>query len=178
MKILEPLARSYAVITTDMGHKGAGWSFGYQNILGLIDFGSRSTHVTTVVAKELVNVFYGKAARQTYYDGCSTGGRQAMVEAQRFPEDFTGIIGGAPVYTQTGDTPLFLAWGARANIDASGKPILDASKLPMIHKAVMDSCATKSDAAIGVLQNPSACKWDQFVYELAILHSIVIPNCL
>lgn len=155
-----PLARHYAVIATDMGHKGVGWAFGYQNLQGLIDFGSRATHLTAVAGKELVSLFYSQSARQSYFYGCSTGGRQAMVEAQRFPEDFTGIVAGAPPYFQTGDTPLFLSWGARANVDANGKAILDASKLPMIHDAVMQTCATKSDAKLGVLQNPLACSWD------------------
>jgi hypothetical protein len=143
-----------------MGHTGTGWAFGYQNLQGLIDFGSRSTHLTAVVAKELIDAYYGQRARYAYFDGCSTGGRQAMVEAQRFPEDFNGFAAGAPPYAQIADTPLFLSWGARVNIDPSGKPILDAAKLPMIHKAVLDSCQTKSDALAGVLQNPSACKWD------------------
>ncbi len=155
-----PLARNYAVIATDMGHKGVGWAFGYQNLQGLIDFGSRATHLTAVAGKELVGLFYSQPARQSYFYGCSTGGRQAMVEAQRFPEDFTGIVAGAPPYFQTGDTPLFLSWGARANVDATGKAILDASKLPMIHDAVMRACATKSDKALDVLQNPLACSWD------------------
>jgi hypothetical protein len=154
------LVRNYAVIVTDMGHKGVGYSFAYNNLQGVIDYGSRATHVTAVVGKELVDIYYGTQPKQSYFYGCSTGGRQAMVAAQRFPEDFTGIVGGAPPYNQIGDTPYFLVWGARANVGPDGKPILDAAKLPMIHKAVMDSCATKSDKAIGVLQNPLACKWD------------------
>ncbi len=155
-----PLVRHYAVIATDMGHKGVGWAFGYQNLQGLMDFGSRATHLTAVAGKALVNLYYSQAAKQSYFYGCSTGGRQAMVEAQRFPDDFTGIVAGAPPYDQTGDTPLFLSWGARANVDANGKPILDASKLPLVREAVMGACATKSDKAVGVLQNPLACTWD------------------
>jgi hypothetical protein len=154
------LARNYAVVATDMGHKGKGWVFGYQNLQGLIDYGSRATHVSAVVGKELVNIYYGQPAKWSYFNGCSTGGRQAMVEAQRFPEDFNGIIAGAPPYYQTGDTPLFLTWGARANMTPEGKTILDAGKLPMIHKAVMAACASKSDMLVDSLQNPAACAWD------------------
>ena len=155
-----PLARHYAVIATDMGHKGVGWAFGYQNLQGLIDFGARATHLTAVAGKELVSLFYAQPAKQSYFYGCSTGGRQGMVEAQRFPQDFTGIVAGAPPYFQTGDTPLFLSWGARANVDANGRAILDARKLPLIHDAVMRYCQAKSDQALGVLQNPLACTWD------------------
>jgi feruloyl esterase len=118
---LDPaLARNYAVVSTDMGHKGIGWVFAYQNLAAQIDFGSRSTHLTAVVGKAIVDTYYGQPARYAYFQGCSTGGRQAMVEAQRFPEDFNGIIGGAPPYYETGDTPLFLSWGARANIAEDG----------------------------------------------------------
>ena len=158
---LDPaLARHYAVVSTDMGHKGIGWVFAYQNLQGEIDFGTRSTHETSVVAKELVDIFYGRRPRLAYFNGCSTGGRQAMVEAQRFPEDFNGIIGGAPPYYETGDTPLFLSWGARVNVDADDKPILDAAKLPMIHRAVLDACQPHGAPNDGVLQNPAKCRWD------------------
>ena len=159
---LDPaLARRYAVISTDMGHQGVGWTFAYQNTQGQIDFGSRSTHLTAVVSKEIVNAFYGAPARYAYFQGCSTGGRQAMVEAQRFPDDFNGIIAGAPPYYETGDTPLFLSWGAIVNLDKDGKPILDAAKLPMIHQAVMDACEPKA----AVMQNPGVCRWDPAVLQ-------------
>jgi feruloyl esterase len=154
------LSRHYAVVSTDMGHKGLGWLFADQNLQAEIDFGTRSTHLTAVVAKDIVDAYYGKPPAQTYFNGCSTGGRQAMVEAQKFPEDFSGIIGGAPPYFETGDTPLFLSWGARANIDADGKPIVDASKLPMIHQAVLKSCGPKDGLTDGPLMNPQSCKWD------------------
>jgi feruloyl esterase len=154
------LTRHYAVVSTDMGHKGLGWMFAYQNLQAEIDFGTRSTHLTAVVAKDIVDAYYGKPPAQSYFNGCSTGGRQAMVEAQRFPEDFSGIIGGAPPYFETGDTPLFLSWGARANIGVDGKPILDASKLPMIHQAVIKACGPKEGLTDGPLLNPQACKWD------------------
>jgi hypothetical protein len=154
------LSRHYAVVSTDMGHKGRGWLFAYQNLQAEVDFGTRSTHLTAVAAKEIVGAFYAKPPAQTYFSGCSTGGRQAMVEAQKFPEDFSGIIGGAPPYFETGDTPLFLSWGARANIDTDHKPILDASKLPMIHEAVIKACGAKDGLKDGPLLNPGACKWD------------------
>ena len=163
---LDPaLARNYAVVSTDMGHRGIGWAFAYQNLQGQIDFGSRSTHLTAVAAKVIVDAFYDRPAAQAYFNGCSTGGRQAMVEAQRFPDDFNGIVGGAPPYDEIGDTPYFLSWGARANIDAAGKPILDAVKLPMIHAAVMRSCGGKGADDKGFLQNPEACHWDSSAIE-------------
>ncbi|WP_293897740.1 tannase/feruloyl esterase family alpha/beta hydrolase [Phenylobacterium sp.] len=158
---LDPaFARRYAVVSTDMGHKGIGWAFAYQNLQGQIDFGSRATHLTAVAAKEIIDLYYARPASLAYFNGCSTGGRQGMVEAQRFPEDFNGIIAGAPPYFETGDTPLFLSWGARANLDADGKPILDAAKLPLIHEAVLAACDPGKGAKGGMLLNPAACAWD------------------
>jgi len=156
----QPLVKNYAVVTTDMGHRGQGWMFAYDNPQGQIDFGFRSTHVTAVAAKVVIEAYYGKPASRNYYMGCSTGGRQGMVEAQRFPHDFEGIIAGAPPWHQTGDRAFFLLWGARANIGKDGKPIMDAGKLPMIHNAVLEACDELDGLKDGILQNPLQCKWD------------------
>ncbi|MDX2223692.1 MAG: tannase/feruloyl esterase family alpha/beta hydrolase [Rhodospirillaceae bacterium] len=154
------LVRGYAVVVTDMGHKGPGFQFMLNNPQGQIDFGFRATHVTAVAAKELIAAFYGKRAERNYYWGCSTGGRQGMVSAQRFPEDFEGIIAGAPVWNQTGNNPFFNAWGAIQNLDKDGKPILDAAKLPLVHGAVMKACDAMDGLADGILQDPRRCAWD------------------
>lgn len=154
------LVRNYAVVTTDMGHKGSGWSFGYNNLQGMIDFGLRSTHVTAVAAKEVVKAFYGKPAEKNYFWGCSTGGRQALTSAQRFPKDFDGIIGGSPPMTQTLHQVLVAGWSARANTTADKKSILSPSKLPMIHASVLAACDKLDGLEDGVLQHPPACKWE------------------
>lgn len=150
------LTRRYAVATTDMGHKIKSWLFAYNNLQGEIDFAYRSTHVVAVAAKVLIDSYYAKPPAQSYFMGCSTGGRQGMVEAQRFPKDFNGIIAGSPPLNETGDGTLSLLWSARANLDASGRPILDAAKLPAIHQAVLAACG----ATDGVLLNPGACRWE------------------
>ena len=155
------LARHYAVVVTDMGHKGQGWGWAWDNLPGQIDFGWRSTHVTAIAAKAIVAEFYGKAASKNYYFGCSTGGRQGMVSAQRFPKDFDGIVAGAPVWNQTGNNPYFGSWNAVVNIDRKTmQPILDSSKLPLIHKAVMAACDAIDGLADGLLQDPRRCAWD------------------
>jgi pimeloyl-ACP methyl ester carboxylesterase len=153
------LARHYAVVSTDMGHKGIGWLFAYENLQQEIDFGSRATHLTAVAAKVIADTFYSQEPKHAYFNGCSTGGRQAMVEAERFPDDFDGIIAGAPPYYETGDTPLFLSWGARANMMPDGKTILGAEKLPMIHEAVMNACQSKGALNGSVLLDPQSCHW-------------------
>lgn len=155
------LVRNYAVVVTDMGHKGEGWAWALGNHGAELDFGFRSTHVTTVAAKEIINTFYGKPSARNYYNGCSTGGRQGMVEAQRFPDDFEGILVGAPVWNQTANNPYFGSWGAVVNIDrATSKPILGAEKLPMIHAAVMKACDEIDGLKDGLLQDPRKCKWE------------------
>jgi hypothetical protein len=93
------LDQGYATANTDMGHSSAEFSgarFGFNNRPREIDYGWRATHVTVVVAKEIIKAYYGAAQQYAYWDGCSTGGRQAAVEAQRFPRDFDGIVSGDP----------------------------------------------------------------------------------
>jgi feruloyl esterase len=161
-RIEPPLVRNYAVVTTDLGHKGgpATFSFAYNNLLGAIDFGFRATHVTAVAAKELVATFYERRASRNYYMGCSTGGRQGLMEAQQFPTDFEGIISGAPPLDQTGDSAFHLNWILRSNVGADRKPILTADRLPLIHDAVLAACDARDGLKDGVLQNPQACNWD------------------
>ena len=153
------LARNYAVVLTDMGHQGSSWLFAYNNLQGEIDFAYRSTHTVAVAAKEIIDAYYGRRAAKNYFMGCSTGGRQAMVEAQRFPRDFDGIIAGAPVYDETGDGILFVLWGPFANLDEDGNHILDAKKLPMIREAVLEQCDARDGLADGILQDPRLCNW-------------------
>ena len=93
------LPEGYATANSDMGHDGrafGGGSFGFNNRPREIDYGWRATHVTTVVAKGIIDAYYDRRPRYSYWEGCSTGGRQAAVEAQRFPDDFDGIVSGDP----------------------------------------------------------------------------------
>ena len=92
------LARGYAVANTDTGHQSSGadasWASGHPE--KQIDFGYRAVHETTVRAKVIVETFYSRAPRYAYWNGCSSGGKQGLKEAQRFPDDYNGIIAGAP----------------------------------------------------------------------------------
>jgi hypothetical protein len=157
----DALVRNYAVVNQDMGHAGqpfiATWA--YNNRQAEIDFGYRSTHVTAVAAKVLVESYYGRAPEYSYFKGCSTGGRQGLVQAQRFPWDFDGIVAGAPVLNEIGDGMLHLVWSGRANLDESGKPILKAAKLSAIRDNVLDACDATDGVEDGVIQDPTACDW-------------------
>jgi feruloyl esterase len=89
--------QGYATANSDMGHSNQqfpGATFGFNNRARELDYGFRATHLTTVAAKGLIDVYYKRGPRFSYWDGCSTGGRQAAVEAQRFPDDFDGIVAG------------------------------------------------------------------------------------
>ena len=157
----DALARNYAVANTDMGHKGPPFSVKWakDNRQAEIDFGYRATHVLAVAGKAIVAGYYGQGPRHSYFRGCSTGGRQALIEAQRFPHDFDGIIAGAPVLNEVGDGVLHLLWTARATVDANGKPILDAAKVPAIRQAVLDACDGLDGVKDGILQDPRRCRW-------------------
>jgi hypothetical protein len=95
------VTNGYAGATTDTGHVGSSGSFGMlkpgvPNIGLQIDFGWRSEHMMAVVGKQLIQLFYGKQPAYSYWNGCSTGGRQGQAMAQRFPNDYHGILAGAP----------------------------------------------------------------------------------
>ena len=155
----EPLARGYAVVSSDMGHSAAPnvELYRWGNLQGVIDFGFRATHVVTLASKEIIDEYYGRGPKQSYYMGCSTGGVQGVIEAQRYPYDFDGILVGAPAY-ESG--PSFLQWSARANLDAKGDPILSPAKLPMVRKAVLAACDELDGLKDGLIQDPLKCHWD------------------
>lgn len=95
--------QGYAVANSNLGHDAGsepGYSFAFHNKQAEIDFGYRAVHVTVTAAKTLIHAYYRRPARYSYHEGCSTGGREGLMEAQRFPEDFDGIVAGAPVNHQ------------------------------------------------------------------------------
>ncbi|WP_439486875.1 tannase/feruloyl esterase family alpha/beta hydrolase [Blastomonas fulva] len=154
------LVRGYAVVNTDMGHKGTGWLFGFNNLQGQIDFAYRATHLTAKAAKEIVAAFYGTRASRNYFMGCSTGGRQAMISAQRFPNDFDGIIAGAPVYDELGDSPYFIEYNLRANTAPDGSTILTKDKIDVLHNAVLKQCDGLDGLNDGLLMDPLQCNFN------------------
>lgn len=156
------LARDYAVITTDMGHTGPAWQtlWARNNLQAELDFAYRATHVVAVAAKAVVASYYGKPHSRAYFRGCSTGGRQGLIEAQRFPADFDGIIAGAPVFSETGIAALHLIWSGRANLDAAGKPILTVADVERLHESVLAACDAKDGVQDRIIENPARCEWE------------------
>ncbi|MBL8270301.1 tannase/feruloyl esterase family alpha/beta hydrolase [Steroidobacter sp.] len=161
--------QGYAVIFTDMGHHsgsggGTDGMWGYNNLIAKMDFGFRSTHVTTVVGKTMVADFYGKPQRYAYFQGCSIGGRSGLMAAQRYPDDFDGIIAGAPanVYA-TGSVQQI--WAALANQNPDGTPILKRADVEVLHKGAIANCDAVDGLQDGLIDDPRQCKFDPGVLE-------------
>jgi feruloyl esterase len=152
------LQNGYATASTDTGHKGGSASFSLGHPEQLIDFGYRSMHEMTVTAKAMVAAFYNRAPRLSYYNGCSTGGRQGLMEAQRYPYDFDAILAGAPVYNQihlnTSQVSL--------QIDMLRDPslILPAAKVKLVAAAVLNACDAQDGVRDGIVGNPEMCKFE------------------
>ncbi len=154
---------SVASATTDMGHQGSGTpsgSWAANNPQAQIDFAYRGVHVTSQVAKAIIAKFYGQAQQKSYFVGCSDGGREALMSAQRYPADFDGIVAGAPAANMVVQNTYHHAWNVLVNKDASGNYILLSSKLPLIHQAVLNACDAIDGLTDGLIDDPRQCHFD------------------
>jgi feruloyl esterase len=154
----QALARGYATTSTDTGHSTPGASFALGHPEKLIDYAYRSEHEMTVKAKTVVNAFYGTAPAKSYFNGCSTGGRQALIEATRFPEDFDGIIAGAAANPKTGLDTWRIAMGLALLKDPESR--IMPEKYPAIHQAVMSACDALDGLKDGLIDDPTKCHFD------------------
>jgi pimeloyl-ACP methyl ester carboxylesterase len=151
------LAQGYAVVATDTGHKGSGftaeWAVGHPE--KLVDFGYRAIHLMTVTAKAAIKDFYGSAAKFALWNSCSTGGRQGLMLAARYPEDYDAISSKAPANPMT-DLMTQSMWAAfqpkRTPASALTPPLL-----AMVHKAAVAECDAKDGLADGLIGRPQAC---------------------
>jgi feruloyl esterase len=152
------LAAGYAAASTDTGHEGNNPDFIPGHPDKLADFIHRSVHEMTVAAKGIVNGFYGNGPKYSYWNGCSTGGRQALTEAQRYPNDYDGIIAGAPAafVTRLQGTQVWVA--QQAHRDAAA--FIPADKFSILHNAVLAACDAQDGVKDGVIENPMKCKFD------------------
>src|ERR1700681_1248504 len=157
------LEQGYATTSTDTGHVGATGSFALGHPEKLTDFGYRAVHEMTVQAKAIIAAFYGDPPRISYWNGCSTGGRQGLKEAQRFPNDYDGIIAGASANPRT-HLSTWQIWLAQG-ILKDAPNYIPASKYPVIHKAVLEACAATDGLKDGLLNDPTLCHFDPKVIE-------------
>jgi feruloyl esterase len=156
----DALANGYATASTDTGHKGTfdvgQWAMGHPE--KVIDFGHRAVHEMTVQSKAVVAAFYGDKPRYSYWNGCSEGGAQALSEAQRYPQDYDGILAGAPANFITGLQTGGL-WVAHA-LHKDPATFVPAAKMQFVSRAVLDACDAKDGVTDGVLENPRSCRVD------------------
>ncbi|GAA3549898.1 tannase/feruloyl esterase family alpha/beta hydrolase [Nonomuraea rosea] len=150
-----------ASATTDMGHQGQNdGTWAARNPQAQIDFAYRGVHVTSEVAKAIITRFYGRPPAYSYFNGCSDGGREALMEAQRFPGDFDGIAAGAPANNMVVQNTFHHAWNVLTNRAENGEYILLAGRLPLIHNAVLAACDGLDGLRDGVLGDPRRCDFD------------------
>jgi feruloyl esterase len=151
------LKRRYATAQTDGGHPGINmWDNGWaSNPASVTDFAYRAIHLMTVNGKAMVATYYGRPHAYAYYQGCSTGGRMGLMEAQRFPDDYDGIIAGAPVYSLQVQTSSIL------RNQAFGAPgaAFTAAQLKLVNDASVKACDMSDGLKDGLIGNPRSCTW-------------------
>jgi feruloyl esterase len=152
------LQEGYATASTDTGHRGGNANFAIGHAEKVIDFAYRAVHETTVKSKAIISAFYDRGPRLSYWNGCSTGGRQGLMEAQKYPEDFDAIVAGAPANYQT----HLHAWDLGVAIPVLKDPAsaVPAAKLAMLNKAVLDACDARDGVKDGLLNEPRSCRFD------------------
>ena len=162
-RLATALDRGYAAGSTDTGHVGNTASFGVGHPEKVIDFGWRSVHEMTVASKQIIAAYYDDGPRFSYWNGCSAGGRQAMKEAQRFPEDFDGIIAGAPGLDWTGRAAGALR--VAKPLEANEATRLSSDKARLVHAAVLEACDAADGVTDGVVGDPERCTFDPTVLQ-------------
>lgn len=156
MTSMEILGQGYAVMATDAGHEPTDSAkFAHNAPESLIDYGYRANHVGTDFAKALIKKHYAKSVQRAYFHGCSNGGRDALMLAQRYPEDYDGIIVGAPALNFTNLMSRFI-WNRQA---VESVPAL-GNKLELLHNAVMEQCDALDGVSDGLLENPLRCPFN------------------
>ncbi|MGH9845699.1 MAG: tannase/feruloyl esterase family alpha/beta hydrolase, partial [Blastocatellia bacterium] len=157
------ISRGSAAAATDTGHQGkpgdAAWAVGHPE--KVIDYGYRAIHLMTVQGKAVVKAFYGKPPARSYFSACSNGGRQALMEAQRYPDDYDGIIAGAPANNFTGLVAAH-AWNMQT-LEADPAAYISARKLPALEAAALAACDALDGAKDELIDEPLKCKFDPAV---------------
>jgi len=156
-----PLARGFATVGTDTGHQGnaidASWALDRDD--REVNFGSRAVHVTAEAAKTIIRIHYARDIAFSYFLGCSRGGGQAMMSSQRYPDDFDGIVGGAPAYDWTGIGLGFIQNQQALYPDPANlsEPVVTAEVRELLQSAILDTCDAKDGIEDGILNDPRAC---------------------
>ncbi|MBS0417901.1 MAG: tannase/feruloyl esterase family alpha/beta hydrolase [Proteobacteria bacterium] len=151
-------ALGFATVFSNLGHDNArepGTSWARNSFAKKIDYGLRALHVTTLAAKQIVLDYYGTQPHHSYFDGCSTGGGQALKAAQRFPDDYDGIVGGAPVF----DFVELQLYGLNNQLAVARTP-LSRELVARLGQRIMELYDARDGVADGVIENPLAIDFD------------------
>ena len=154
--MVQALRNGYAVAGHNTGHAGDNLKFGQGHPEKVVDYAYRAVHVMTMNAKLIIRAHTGRFADQSYFVGCSAGGHQAISEAQRYPDDYDGIVAGAPANNRIRQTFGFL-WSWRALHRDDGSLIVPAAKLPLVTKADVDACDAADGLKDGLIGDPRRC---------------------
>jgi feruloyl esterase len=159
------IRNGYATASTDTGHHGnaADASFALGHPEKVIDFGYRSEHETAVKAKAIIAAFYGEPQKRSYWDGCSSGGKQGLMEAQRYPDEFDGIIAGAPAnnWERLQASSIWIEKATHLTRASS----LPKEKLAILHQAALDACDASDGVKDGVIRDSLSCHFDPAVTQ-------------
>jgi feruloyl esterase len=167
------LRRGYATASNDTGHKGGSAAFAVGHPEKLVDFAYRAMHEMTVHSKSMIRAFYGRAPQLSYYQGCSTGGRQGLMSAQRFPDDFDAIIAGAPVHNMVHLNVSQV--GIQVAMLKNPAALVPADKKAIFANAVVAACDQRDGVKDGIISEPRACNFDPAVLACKGGDS---PDCL
>ncbi len=159
----QALKQGYATGGTDLGHEGSTLSYAIEHPEKLVDFGYRAFHEMTVRAKAIVAAYYGSRPKFSYVNACAAGGRNGLMEAQRFPFDYDGIVVGAPA----NDWVHLQAWSlwVYASNHKDEASYIPPAKLPLIHQAALAVCDQRDGVADGVIEDPTRCQFDPKVLQ-------------
>ena len=154
----DALREGYATSSVDTGHVSGDPTFGVNHPEKVVDFAYRSVHEMVVKSKALITAYYGKAPKYSYWNGCSTGGRQGLMSAQKYPEDFDGIAAGAPANYQT----HLHSWDMNIATYVRKDPAnaIPNTKLATLNKAVLAACDGIDGVKDSLIQDPHKCKFD------------------
>jgi feruloyl esterase len=153
----------YATSGTDTGHDdknsvGAGWAL--NNMERQLNFGHLAVHRTAEVSKAIIGSYYGSSPKYSYFTGCSRGGGQAMMEAQRYPDDFDGIVAGAPAFDWPALAAEFVQNTQAVYPSKLTEPVINKEHIRMLQEAILKQCDMLDGVKDGILNNPTMCKFD------------------
>jgi hypothetical protein len=182
-----PRGGDVAVAATDDGHLGQAppdapflaildGTWAATNQAARNDYFYRAPHVVSLAAKRIIAAYYGKPPKRSYFNGCSTGGREGLLLAQRYPDDFDGVIAGDPANFMGPLMGVYFTWLAKTNNDADGAPIITVAKLPALHDAVVAACDGLDGLVDGQLDDPRACRFDPVAIQCP--PGTDLPGCL